>query len=161
MSERIGDLTNELAHSDDGCQIMLEQDSCGNIDRVEIHAIHVRHLAEKLGLTNLADPHAQRTIASLTRRIRVLADRIDSLHDHLMNFSDTRHADFTWEQTYSKATLDIADEFCADLDEAEVATVAATDVAQSTTDGQPVTPPVTQATRNVHALLTTQQQTLL
>ena len=33
-----------------------------------------------------------------------------------MNQSDTKHADFTWEQTYSRATLDIAVEFVADLD---------------------------------------------
>ncbi len=142
MTERIGDLTIEVIDDADGRLIMLEQDSCGNIDRVGIHPIHVRYLAEKLGLTQLADPTAQRTIASLTRRIRVLAKRIDSLHDFLINHSDTKHADFTWEQTYSKATLDIADEFCAELDDAD--SHAAQQIDTTTTEGQPITPPVTQ-----------------
>ena len=126
MSERIENLTITVIDDADGRLFILEQDSCGNIDGVALHSIHVRYLAEKLGLTNLGDPHATQTIASLTRRIRVLADRIDALHDYLMNFSDTKHADFTWEQTYSKATLDIADEFCAELDHAEEVTMAAT-----------------------------------
>ena len=154
MIERIGDLTIEFAHSDDDSQIMLEQDSCGNIDRVALHSTHVRYLAEKLGLTNLADPNAQRTIASLTRRIRVLADRIDSLHDYLINRSDTKHADLTWEQTYSKATLDIADVFLADLDEVDAATVVAT-------GEQPVTPPVTQSHDVSRKSRASQQQPLL
>ena len=154
MPERIENLTVEVIDDVDGRQIMLEQDSCGNIDRVALHPIHVRYLAEKLGLINLVDPHGRRTIATLTRRIRVLAIRIDALHDYLMNQSDTSHADFTWEQTYSKATLVIADVFIADLDDVEAATVTAT-------AEQTVTPPVTQGTRNVHAPLTTSQQTLL
>ena len=154
MPERIENLTIEVIDDADGRLIMLEQDSCGNIDRVALHSIHVRYLAEKFALTNLADPHARRTIASLTRRIRVLAERVESLHDHLMNFSDTKHADFTWEQTYSKATLDIADVFLADLDEVEAATVAAT-------DEQPVAPPVMQSHDVSRKSRASQQQPLL
>ena len=154
MPERIENLTIEVIDDADGRLIMLEQDSCGNIDRVALHSIHVRYLAEKFALTNLADPHAQRTIANLTRRIRVLADRIDSLHDYLINRSDTKHADLTWEQTYSKATLDIADVFLADLDEVEAATVTAT-------AEQPVTPPVAQGHDVSRKSRASQQQPLL
>lgn len=161
MLDRIENLTIEVIDDADGRLIMLEQDSCGNISSVAIHPVHVRHLAEKLGLTHLADPTAQRTIASLTRRIRVLADRIESLHDFLINHSDTKHADLTWEQTYSKATLDSADEFIAELDDAEANTVATID--RTLTDKQSVTPSVTQC-HDVSRLVTkrtSQQQPLL
>lgn len=95
--------------------ILLEQDSCGNVDRVAIHPIHLRYMAEKFGLIATSDPLAQKTIATLTRRLLVLRDRVDFLADWLANHSDSRHADLSYEQTYASATADIAYEFCAEL----------------------------------------------
>jgi len=46
--------------------ILLEQDSCGNVDRVAIHPIHIRYMAEKLGLIETSAPTAQKTLAALT-----------------------------------------------------------------------------------------------
>ena len=91
--------------------IMLEQDGGGNTDRVALHPIHLRYLAEKTGLLEMADLQSQKTITALKRRLETLFDRIDFMHNYLCNHSDSRHADLTFEQTYATATLDIAHEF--------------------------------------------------
>ena len=105
--------------------ILLEQDSGGNLDRVAIHPIHLRYMAEKFGLIETNDPKAQKTIASLSRRLNVLQDRIDHLADWLANNSDHAHADLSYERTYARATADIANEFCAELNEPEPTTTVA------------------------------------
>ena len=99
--------------------ILLEQDSGGNIDRVAIHPIHLRYMVEKMGLIETSDPTALKTIATLTRRLLVLRDRIDRLHNYLLNHSDHKHADLSYEVTYATACIDLADEFCADLMDSE------------------------------------------
>lgn len=96
--------------------ILLEQDTGGNIDRVAIHPVHVRYMAEKMTLLESSDTAAPKTIAALQRRLLVLRDRLKNLHDYLGNHSDHRHADLSHEVTYATACLDIADEFCADFD---------------------------------------------
>ncbi|TSA15031.1 MAG: hypothetical protein D4R79_02015 [Comamonadaceae bacterium] len=63
------------------------------------------------------DPTAKKTIAMLTRRLLLLRDRIGFLSNWLANHSDHRHADLSYETTYAIATADIADEFCADLED--------------------------------------------
>lgn len=114
--DNIPDLTIGPVGDPAGKLILLEQDSNGNTDRVAIHPIHLRYIAEKLGLVATSDPTAQKTIATLTRRLLVLRSRIAYLDDWLHTYSDSKHADLSYEQTYAEATTDIADEFCADLD---------------------------------------------
>jgi hypothetical protein len=96
--------------------ILLEQDSGGNIDRVAIHPIHLRYMAEKMGLIETADPQAVQAIAKLERRLRLLRDRIEHMGNYLANHSDHRHADLSYEVTYMTATADLADEFCAEFE---------------------------------------------
>jgi hypothetical protein len=96
--------------------ILLEQDNCGNVERVAIHPIHLRYLDEKFGLVESNDPQAQKTIAMLERRLRLLRDRIDHLGNHLTNHSDRERADLDYEITYAEATADLADEFCLEAD---------------------------------------------
>ena len=99
--------------------ILLEQSDGGNIDRVAIHPIHVRYLAEKMGLIETSDPTARKTIAALTRRLLALEGRIVHMAYWLTNHSDSKHADLSYEQEYALATSDIAAEFCADLVDTE------------------------------------------
>lgn len=113
--ENIPELKIELMEDTAGSLIILEQDSGGNLDRVAIHPIHLRYMAEKFGLIETSDPLAQKTIAMLTRRLHLLRDRIDFLADYLATTSDSEHADLSYEQTYATATADIAGEFCAEL----------------------------------------------
>ena len=102
--------------------IVLEQDSGGNIDRVAIHAVHVRYIAEKMGLVESSDPQAQKSIATLTRRLLVLRERVDHMAYWLANHSDTKNVDLSYEQTYATATADIAQEFCAELEGVQACT---------------------------------------
>ena len=94
-----------------------QQNGLDEPDRIEVHPIHIRHIAETMGLVSTSDPQAARTIATLQRRLRVLLDRINHLDDWLHQHSDMEHADLSYEQTYSMATWELAREFCADLDE--------------------------------------------
>lgn len=115
MNENIPELKIELMDDTEGSLILLEQDSGGNLDRVAIHPLHMRYMAERFGLVQSSDPQALRTIATLTRRLLVLQDRVSHLADWLVEHSDHQHADLSYEQTYARATADIADEFCAEL----------------------------------------------
>lgn len=114
--EKIPELSIETMSDEQGSFILLEQDSSGNIDRVAIHAIHLRYMAEKFGLVETSDPQVARTIAKLTRQIRALNERVGHLAYYLVNHSDHKHADLDYERTYAMATADIAAEFCIDLD---------------------------------------------
>lgn len=117
MNDNIPELKIELMDDTEGSLILLEQDSGGNLDRVAIHPIHLRYMAEKFGLIETSDPQAQKTIAMLTRRLLLLRDRMDNLHNYLVNHSDHKHADLSYEVTYATACVDLADEFCAELDD--------------------------------------------
>lgn len=123
LEEHIPGLRVNLGDDD---QVWIEQDFGGNISSVSLHRIHLRYLAEKLGLAPATDARALKTITQLERRLRVLRERIDFLDDWLLRCSDTAHADLSFEQTYSSATLDIATEFCADLDDLVTGTTAET-----------------------------------
>jgi hypothetical protein len=110
LSADIPGLKIERADEDNGESLitLVQDDACGNIDTVILHPIHVRYLAEHMGLLELADQQSQKTIVALKRRLETLFDRIDFMHDWLCNHSDTRHADLEFEQTYATATVDIA-----------------------------------------------------
>lgn len=116
MNDDIPELKIEFDDGSGDGLILLQQDCGGNVDRVAIHLIHLRYMAEKCGLVATSDPTAQRTIATLARRLVLLRDRIDHLGGYLANHSDHKHADLSYECTYANATADIAEEFCTDLD---------------------------------------------
>ena len=115
MNDSIPELKIESMGDKSGL-IILEQDSGGNLDRVAIHPVRLRYMADKMGLLESGDLAAQKTIAALQRRLLVLRDRMENLHDYLFNHSDHKHADLSYEVTYATACVDIADEFCADFD---------------------------------------------
>lgn len=117
MNDSFPDLKIEFMQDGTGDGlILLEQDSCGNIDRVAIHPIHLRYMAEKCGLVATSDPAELVIVTTLARRLVLLRDRIDHLGSYLANHSDHKHADLSYECAYATATADIAEEFCIDLD---------------------------------------------
>lgn len=86
---------------------------------VDLHPIHLRLIAEKLGLVrqiSASEADALRMVATLRRRMLVLKRRIDHLGSFLALHSDTAHADLTYEQDYAIATAEICDEFVADFE---------------------------------------------
>jgi hypothetical protein len=134
MNQRFGGLTIETAEDKNGQFIILSQDGGGNTETVAIHEIHLRYVAEKLGLIEKSDPQIKMTIATLQRRLMSLRARMAALHDYLVNNSDHKHADLTYEVTYATATLDLADEFCAEFECAS----EPSDASPSTTAVSPV-----------------------
>ena len=95
----------------------MEQNSCGNVDRVAIHSIHLRYMAEKMGLMATSDPQALKTIAALQRRMLALRDRIESLADWMAQYSDHKHADLSHEITQLNAMADLAREWCFEFED--------------------------------------------
>jgi hypothetical protein len=132
MNDTFPDLTIEFMEDGQGDGlILLESDNGGNVDRVAIHPIHLRYMAEKSGLVAASDPAANRTISTLTRRLNLLRDRIDHLGEWLSKHSGHLHVDLSYECTYATATAEIAAEFCADLDHPHLAKSPDTPAASS------------------------------
>lgn len=96
--------------------ICLEQDNCGETESVAIHPIHLRYMAEKFGLIPTSDPEGAKMIAQLQRRMRLLQERIEHLHDWLGKQIERGHVNLEHEATYSQATVDLVGEFCAELE---------------------------------------------
>ena len=110
------ELTAEWVNDNQGKAIMLTQpaDNYDEPSTVLIHSWQLRAVCEQFGII-ASDPQAAKTIATLTRRLIVLRDRVDHLANYLANHSDSKHADLSFEQTYATATAEIADEFCTEL----------------------------------------------
>ncbi len=117
-TERIPEL--KIEHDPETNTLMLEQEWSGNVDRIELHPLHVRLMAEKIGLLSPRDNGYHPSAATLTRRLLVLRERINHLAKHLALYSDHDHADLDYETDYANATSDIAIEFCADFAPARV-----------------------------------------
>lgn len=120
MNDNIPDV--KIEYMQDGIGdglILLEQNiGCGEVGSVNIHPIHLRLMAEKMGLVETSGPQAHKTVATLKRRLLTLTDRINYLTNYLATYSDHKHADLSHELTYSTATSDIANEFCAEMGDA-------------------------------------------
>ena len=108
-------MSAEQINDAQGPAIMLtQQDDYSEPSTVLLHPWQLRAVCEQFGII-ASDSQAAKTIATLTRRLMVLHDRIEHLANFLANHSDSKHADLTYEQTYAMATADIAAEFCAEL----------------------------------------------
>ena len=117
------ELTAEWVSDSQGPGIMLTQLSTGYCEpeTVMLHPWQLRAVCEQFGLIANND-QSEKTIATLTRRLHLLRERVAHLAHWLANHSDTQHADLSYEQTY--ATADIADEFCIELDNVQACTDA-------------------------------------
>jgi hypothetical protein len=111
MLTKIFDMSYEV----DGDQITIEQDTgCGEVNSVYLHPIHLRLICAELGLFK-GDTDAWREVEKLSRRVRLLQARAEHLTEYLHEFSDSDHADLTYERTFAQATADLATEFVLDL----------------------------------------------
>ena len=106
MMAKIFDLSYEI----DGDAIELEQDAgCGEINRICLHPIHLRMLAEQTGLVApSSNIDGDRAIARLCRQMRILFDRIDRLDDMVRAAAERGHEDLDIETTFSFATWELA-----------------------------------------------------
>lgn len=100
----------------DGDIIHLEQPAgCGEVDRIDIHMVHLQHLAQIAGLAR-KDPALDR----LSRHLAKLRDGIESLYLMLAAVPYFPPGSGETEDVLqARALLELADTFCEDL--AEVA----------------------------------------
>ena len=107
-----------------GC-IRLENEAAGESYVVDIHPLHLRYMAEKLGLAremSASEADALRTIDKLARRLNVLHDRIYQMDRWLWEHPDATDADISIEIWYSAATLELSNEFQAEIAESHQVT---------------------------------------
>lgn len=111
-------LSVERFNDKSGPAIMLTQQDSGLDDpqTVVLHPWQLRAACEHFGIV-VSGQQAARTIATLSRRLRVLQVRIKHLREYMVECSDTTHANLDYEIGFIDATADIANEFCADLDD--------------------------------------------
>lgn len=106
--------------------ITLEQEWSGNVDRVAIHSVHVRYLAEMLGLIERPAPGADRCIgiAELKRENDRLRRQHLRLREHMLSLqidfarhADHQHADLSAEMLRINAVVDLMDLVCSDFED--------------------------------------------
>ena len=120
--------------------VRLEQKDCGESYIVDLDGWQLRQICEIFGLV-APDHQAERTIRTLTRRLLVLNDRIQSLAHFLVNHGDQNPADLSFEMAFANATADIAAEFVAELEDCQQAPTetakqaAGADTRQTVIDG--------------------------
>lgn len=103
--------------------VTLEQEWTGNVDRVAIHTVHVRHLAEKLGMVrevSASDAELLRTERGHVAALRQENDRLKRnmlrLHAHALALqadfrenADFAHADLSHELNNINALVNLFD----------------------------------------------------
>ena len=97
--------------------VTLEQDGQGwGTQRVSLHPIQVRLLAERMGVM-APSPEADRTIRRLCRQMHTMRARMQQLDDWLRRTREyVREAeDMDQDLQYSDASLDLVAEFCREL----------------------------------------------
>lgn len=118
MTETIPHLNIEILESG---IVRLENESMGDSYVVDLHPIHLRYIAEKMGLVremSASEADALRMAEKLARRLRLLRQRIEQLQKWLADAPDIENADITTEYWFNDATLDLASEFVREIDEA-------------------------------------------
>jgi hypothetical protein len=125
--------TLKIETNEDGT-ITLEQDWCGNAERVAVHTVHVRHLAERLGMireVSASDAELLRTerghVASLRQENDRLKRNMLRLREHALTLqrdfaehADWKHADLVPEMNAINAVVSLfdmaVDDFADDYD---------------------------------------------
>src|SRR5438067_2170846 len=82
---------------------------------VSMHPVQVRLVAERIGILSAIDPDSKRTIARLSRQLRILGDRIDRLHDNMLSVAERGHECVDEELAFAEASYELATEFLAQL----------------------------------------------
>lgn len=80
------------------------------------HPWQFRAVCEHFGILPTGDEQARRSIATLTRRLTTLADRIGEVREYVARFSDHEHADLHVELAMLNSLGDLADEWARDAE---------------------------------------------
>lgn len=125
---------------ENGC-IRLENESAGDSYVVDIHPLHLRFMAEKLGLVremSASETDALRMVDKLARRLKVLHERVMQMDHWLWEHQDATCADISIEIWYSAGTLDLSNEFQAEIAESRALVTPRHAESRSSTNAEPV-----------------------
>lgn len=114
-----------------GGLIRLENESMGDSYVVDIHEVHLRHIAEKMGLiaeVSASDAELlrtergrvaalERTLDRYKRALLAIKVRAEQLHDNIFNCSQRGHEDLGIEVAQSAALADFAEFVCIEFED--------------------------------------------
>lgn len=110
------ELKAEWVEDGEGPAVMLtQQDGYDEPAVILVHPNQLRQVCENFGIV-AADEQAEKTIATLKRRLLALSERVNDLHYYIAHYSDHKHADLSYELVSITALADLAEEWCADFD---------------------------------------------
>ena len=101
---------------DEGNERFIQMTQGNELDGGQVVVVHPSQLItafKTLGIIS-NDCMDKETITRLERRMVVLRERIEILHESLGRSSTEEHPDLTWDMLYASATLELAYEFCDD-----------------------------------------------
>jgi hypothetical protein len=90
--------------------VFTQQEGIDDACTVSLHPFQLKSILTQFGLI-AADHEAEKTIATLERRLMVLRDRVDDLHYYLCN-----NPDLALAAAHAAGTMVIANEFCHGLE---------------------------------------------
>lgn len=113
-----------------GC-IRLENESMGDSYTVDLHPVHLRHIAEKVGLVaemSASDAELlrterervvdlERTLDRFKRSLLHFKVRAEQLHDNILSSSQRGHEDLGIEVAQSAALADFAEFVCIEFED--------------------------------------------
>jgi hypothetical protein len=110
-------ISAELLHDKNGPLLNLIQTSADYCDPQEInlHPWQMKEILTRFGVIS-PDQESAKKIATLERHILLLRDRIETMFIDLCDNPGRHHADMSGDVAYAQGTLDLANEFCHDLD---------------------------------------------
>lgn len=114
MNEQIIIPELRIEPCDDGT-LLLEQDAGGQVDRVQVHPLHIRLIAERFGLASTGDPTAARQISKLQRRLRLVREEVALLDDWLHAESSADRISLE-EMVKARDILTMLNEFIVDFE---------------------------------------------
>lgn len=111
------EVSAEWVEDEHGSAIMLTQeDGWGNGSQTTIiHPWQLQAIGKHFALWPDSCPVDTPSRATLSRRLRRLAEHVHDLHSYMTQFSDHRHADLTHELTKLSALADLTEEWTSDL----------------------------------------------
>ncbi len=118
MNDEIQNLTISLTTA--GMIELEQQNGLDEPDRIEVHPIHLRHMAEKLGLVrelSASDAELRRDLGRYKRALLMLRDRAEQLHKNICGLSQLGHEDMGIEVAQSAALADFAEHVCIEFED--------------------------------------------
>lgn len=117
MMTKIDDLAFEI----EGDKVTLEQDAgCGEVHMVTLHAIHLRHLAESMGMVKTVEASGaelMRDMARYQRALLMLRDQAEHLYSMMVDLVNCGHNDIGVELAKATALADFASHICNEFED--------------------------------------------